>query len=45
MDYNEDRQVTFQNPFDEEQDFSLASKIAESDQDMNAFIYLDTIGT
>ena len=44
MDYNEDRQVTFDKNTVENKDFDLASYIIESDQDDQAFIYLDTIG-
>ena len=43
MDYNEDRQVTFdQNSIRKKH--SLARSVAASDQDQHAFIYLDTIG-
>ena len=44
MDYNEDRQVTFDENDEEEKEVSLASSIVESDQDLNAFIYLNSIG-
>ena len=47
MDYNEDRQVIvndFENNNIGEKDISLASSIVESDQNQNAFIYLDSVG-
>ena len=44
MDYNEDRQVTFDKNTVENKEFDLASNVIESDQDDQAFIYLDTIG-
>ena len=44
MDYNEDRQVTFDNEVFRKKDFDMASSIIESDQDNKAFIYLNTIG-
>ena len=44
MDYNEDRQVTFeQEPFVSEDD-ALVGRIDESDDDKHAYIYLNTIG-
>ena len=44
MDYNEDRQVTFeQEPFVSEDD-GLVGRIDESDDDKHAYIYLNTIG-
>ena len=43
MDYNEDRQVTFdQNTLRKKH--SLARSVAETDQDQHAFVYLNTIG-
>ena len=43
MDYNEDRQVTFdQNSSGKEID--LAKSVSASDQNQHAFVYLDTIG-
>ena len=43
LDYNEDRQVTFdQNTLRKKH--SLARSVAETDQDQHAFVYLDTIG-
>ena len=44
MDFNEDRQVTFDKNTVENKEFDLASNVIESDQDDQAFIYLDTIG-
>ena len=43
MDYNEDRQVTFDQK-NMEKELSLGNNVAASDQDHNAFVYLDTIG-
>ena len=47
MDYNEDRQVTFddQNTLLLEPDMGLASRIIQEDENKHAVIYLDTIGT
>ena len=44
MDYNEDRQVTYDNNNNEEREFSLGNSVVASDQNKHAFIYLDTIG-
>ena len=46
MDYNEDRQVTLdkQSSHTETEDKSLASKIKETDDNLHAFIYLNTVG-
>ena len=44
MDYNEDRQITFGNDDHVEEDKNLASKVAESNDNMHAFIYLSTVG-
>ena len=44
MDYNEDRQVTFEENTDNEKDFSMTSSIVEIDQNQQAFIYLNTVG-
>ena len=44
MDYNEDRQITFENDNHVEEDKNLASKVAESNDNMHAFIYLSTVG-
>ena len=44
MDYNEDRQVTFNNNISREKDESLSSNVVESNQEHQAFIYLDTVG-
>ena len=47
MDYNEDRQVTFddQDTLLLEPDTGLASRIIQEDENKHAVIYLDTIGT
>ena len=47
MDYNEDRQVTFddQDTLLLEPDIGLASRIIQEDENKHAVIYLDTIGT
>ena len=42
MDYNEDRQVTFDKNISRK--FGLGNNIAASDQNQQAFVYLDTIG-
>ena len=45
MDYNEDRQITFDREFvREDDDDGLVSRIDESDENQHAFIYLNTIG-
>ena len=44
MDYNEDRQVTFDQDFKEEDEDGLVNRIAKSDDDKHASIFLDTIG-
>ena len=44
MDYNEDRQVTFDQDFKEEDEDGLVNRIAKSDDDNHASIFLDTIG-
>ena len=43
MDYNEDRQVTFDQNITKKT-VSLANNVIVSDTDQHAFIYLDTIG-
>ena len=43
MDYNEDRQVTFDQNISETK-LGLAKSVASSDQNQHAFVYLDTIG-
>ena len=43
MDYNEDRQVTFDQDFNKTFDESLVNRIVKSDEDQDAYIYLDTI--
>ena len=47
MDYNEDRQVTFddQDTLLLEPDIGLASRIIQEDENKHAVIYLQTIGT
>ena len=44
MDYNEDRQITFDKISEQKTNIGLASSIVESDQEDKAFIYLNTIG-
>ena len=44
MDYNEDRQVTYQEDYKTSEYDSLVHEIGKSDEDQHAFIYLDTIG-
>ena len=44
LDYNEDRQITFVQKSERKKQVGLASSLVESYQDLNAFIYLDTIG-
>ena len=44
MDYNEDRQVTFNHNFSRGEDMSLTGNVVESDQDQQAVIYLNTVG-
>ena len=44
MDYNEDRQVTFNHNFSRGGDMSLTGNVVESDQDQQAVIYLNTVG-
>ena len=44
MDYNEDRQVTFEESLNKKKDFGFASSFTETDKDQNAIIYLNTIG-
>ena len=45
MDYNEDRQITFDREIvREDDDDGLVSRIDESDENQHAFIYLNTIG-
>ena len=44
MDYNEDRQVTFDRNNINEKELSLGNNVVASDQNKHAFIYLDTIG-
>ena len=44
MDYNEDRQITFDQEFQNEEEISLLSKATHSDAHQHSSIYLDTIG-
>ena len=44
MDYNEDRQVTFDKIIGNRENIGLTTSIVESDHHQHAFIYLDTIG-
>ena len=44
MDYNEDRQVTFNHNFSRGKDLSLTGNVVESDKDQHAVIYLNTVG-
>ena len=43
MDYNEDRQVTFDHNISKKE-LGLANSLAASDQSQHAFVYLNTIG-
>ena len=44
MDYNEDRQVTFDRNISTATNKNMAVKVVKSDEDDHASIYLDTIG-
>ena len=44
MDYNEDRQVTFDQEFMRVEKDGLINRIVKSDNDQHATIFLDTIG-
>ena len=44
MDYNEDRQVIFEQNTSKAKLMGLAKSVASSDQNQHAFVYLDTIG-
>ena len=44
MDYNEDRQITFDQEFQNEEEISFLSKATHSDAHQHSSIYLDTIG-
>ena len=44
MDYNEDRQFTFDKIINKAKGDSLAENMVESDDDKHAHIYMDTIG-
>ena len=43
MDYNEDRQVTFDRKI-KVSELDLTNSLVESNQDQHAFIYLNTVG-
>ena len=46
MDYNEDKQITFEDKdiYNKEDEDSFSRKIVELDQNDHAIIYLNTIG-
>ena len=44
MDFNEDRQVTYNKEHKEEVKKNYASKMTESDDNEQVYIYLDTVG-
>ena len=44
MDYNEDRQVTFEDQAYEENSYSLIDRMVNSDENDYAVIYLNTFG-
>ena len=44
LDYNEDRQVSFARKLTENEGIGLTSSIVQSNQNVDANIYLDTIG-
>ena len=44
LDYNEDRQIVFEDQVSQNKDINLAKRIVESEQEEHAFIYLNTIG-
>ena len=44
MDYNEDRQIVFDDQVSQSKDINLAKRIVVSEQEVHAFIYLNTIG-
>ena len=44
MDYNEDRQVIFEQNTSKAKLMGLAKSVASSDQNQHAFVYLNTIG-
>ena len=44
IDYNEDRQVTFEKLGAKEEERSVAIKASKSDDSQHAFIYLGTVG-
>ena len=44
LDYNEDRQLSLDRKFTKDDGLGLTSTIVQSNQNEDAFIYLDTIG-
>ena len=44
MDFNEDRQATFDKNFTQAGDFSFDTKILQSEESKQATIFLDTVG-
>ena len=44
LDYNEDRQVTFEKDLRKEKEESLVSRIVEQDDHQHVTIYLNTVG-
>ena len=44
IDYNEDRQVTYNKDYNNSEDDSLVNMIVKSDENMNSVIHIDTIG-
>ena len=44
MDYNEDRQVTFNKDHEKTENEGLVERIIKSDEEQNSYIYFDTIG-
>ena len=44
MDYNEDKQITFEDNYNKEDEDSFSSRIVELDQNDHAIIHLNTIG-
>ena len=44
MDFNEDRQATFEKSFTHTGDFSFDTKILQSEESKQASIFLDTVG-
>ena len=44
MDYNEDRQINFEDESPKTEDGSYISRIVDTNDNQHAFIYLDTLG-